>query len=491
MARIGYTGAAEKKQEALMLPAIEQGMTFPFRLEVEGIGALECLQAARILPGRRLVCRARLDGQIVYAKLYTGSRAERDWQHEQNGSVAMQMRGIRTPQLLGSAHLADVLVLIYEALEPAEGIAALYAKADSGQQAMLRQQCVNLIAQLHNASLLHTDPHLDNFLVCNELLYVIDAGSVRYQEKRPSRSEAEDNLAVLLAQFDVLEINEVESLYGLYLGERGLESMQADIDNFIQRLQSARDYRARKYLKKIFRECSAFVVEHSFERRVVFKRDYDNEVFRELFADPDRFIEANNTFSLKAGNTSTVVELGCCGRRVVIKRYNVKHLWHGVRRMLRRTRAARSWCNAQRLEMLHIPTATAVGFIEKRFGPLRGSSYFIMQAVPGTRADHYFVDSSIPLETRREQAGAMMYVLERVAAAGLVHGDYKASNFMITDEGPVLLDLDAMHQPGSARAFRRGLQKDLQRFLQNWQGNAEVEKMFAEGVKKLAEQYDV
>lgn len=473
-----------------MLPAITQGMTFPFPLEMEGIGTLQCLQAARILPGRRLVCRALLNGQTVFAKLYTGSRAERDWQREQNGSVAMQLRGIRTPQLLNSVRLDNCFVLIYVALEPADSVASRYAKTQ-GQQAMLRQECVKLLAQLHNASLLHTDLHLDNFLISDELLYVIDAGSVRYQEKLPSRSAAEANLAMLLAQFDALEIGEIETLYALYLGERGLECMQADIDGFIQQLQSARDYRARKYLKKIFRECTAFVAEHSFERRVVFNRDYDNEVFRQFIADPDRFIEANDARSLKAGNTSTVVEIGCCGRRFVIKRYNVKHLWHGVRRMLRRTRAARSWCNAQRLTMLNIPTAASVGFIENRFGPLRGSSYFIMQAVPGVCAEHYFVDSSLPLQVRREQAVALLHVLEQVAAAGLVHGDYKASNIMITESGPVLLDLDAMHQPASVTAFRKGLQKDLQRFLQNWQDNAEAMALFRQPLIDLAGQYEV
>jgi RIO-like serine/threonine protein kinase len=159
--------------------------------------------------------------------------------------------------------------------------------------------------------------------------------------------------------------------------------------------------------------------------------------------------------------------------------------------MLRTTRAASSWRNAHRLGMLDIPTAKPVAFIENRLGPLRGSSYFIMQAVNGTRADHYFVDNTIPLQVRHGHAEVLLYLFERIAAAGLVHGDYKASNFVVTEHGPVILDLDAMKPAGSEAALQQGLEKDLRRFMYNWKGQAEAEALFREGVAALAAQYGV
>lgn len=474
-----------------MLPDIEHGMSMPFNiLKVKG-EALVCLSAARILPGRRLVCRGTWNGKFVYAKLYTGQKAERDWQRDQSGSTAMQMRAVPTAKLLHSQQLENGFVIVYEALEPSSSLLDSYRKSDHIGKAGLRQGCVKLFAQLHTGNLLHTDPHLDNILVYDGQLYLIDAGAIEFKDELLLREDAEANLAVLLAQFTNLDDNEVDTLYQFYLGERQLGYSSGDCEKFRQRLQAARDYRQRKYLEKIFRECSAFVCEKNFDRYVVFDREYDSEDFRLLIGNPDRFIQSDSAALLKLGNTSTVAEVDCDDKRFVVKRYNVKHLWHGARRMLRMTRAATSWHNAHLLSMLDIPTAKPVAFIENRFGPLRGSSYFIMQTVNGTRADQYFVDNSIPLQVRQGHAEVLLYLFERIAVAGLVHGDYKATNFMITDHGPVLLDLDAMQAVSNRDAFRAGLEKDLRRFMLNWQGQPEAESLFREGLEGLAGQYGI
>ncbi|MGD9000014.1 MAG: lipopolysaccharide kinase InaA family protein, partial [Granulosicoccaceae bacterium] len=446
------------------LPVIEHGMVMPFTIVLPEGELLECLEAVRILPGRRLVGRARWRGQDVFIKLFTGDRAERDWQREQRGSVALLTHGVSAPTLLLSTRLPEPggFIILYEVIDDGTDAGAAYEDADAALRAMLRRQLLDTLAQLHSAGLQHTDLHLDNFLLTDDRLYVLDAGSLRLVEGAVDLPQAEDDLAVLLAQFNDLQADDVTVLYARYLEARHIAD--GDEARFVKTYKKARAYRERKYLDKIFRECSAFVAEHDFGRRCVFDRAYDSDCLRELLADPDVFFTDPASVMLKDGNTSTVVSGDACDQAIVIKRYNIKHAWHGLRRALRETRAATSWRNAHLLAMLGIPTAAPLAFLEERRGPLRGRSYFIMQAVAGTRAEEYFTDPDMPPELKQAQAGLLLKQFERLADAGLVHGDYKATNFVITEQGPLILDLDALRRPSSAARFRKGLARDLRRF---------------------------
>ena len=50
----------------------------------------------------------------------------------------------------------------------------------------------------------------------------------------------------------------------------------------------------------------------------------------------------------------------------------------------------------------------------------------------------------------------------------LVHGDTKASNILVRDGKPVLLDLDAIRLLPSARRHRKGFAIDMARLLRNF-----------------------
>lgn len=476
-----------------MLPPIAHDMPLPFNLELGEHGLLECRQALRILPGRRLVCRARWRGEEVVAKLFSGERAERDWQREQQGSVALLTHGIPAPALLLSQRLGTpgTYIIVYRLVEDGTDGSVAYAQADDAQRARLRGQLVECLAQLHNAGLQHTDLHLDNFMFSADRLFVLDAASVRVTTPSLGIAQGEADLAVLLAQFNDLQDDQLGGLYTAYLSARDGAADAGDSTRFARELDLARAYRERKYLQKVFRECSAFAVERSARRHCVLARAFDSDCLRALLADPDRCMVMNDAAMLKDGNTSTVVGVEACGLSLVIKRYNVKHLWHWLRRALRQTRAANSWRNAHWLQMLGVATATPIAFIEERRGPLRGRSYFLMQSVDGTRADAYFSDARIPNELKQAQAKLLLKQFDRLANAGLVHGDYKATNFVIGEHGPLLLDLDALYRPGTAAAFRDGLRRDLRRFLRNWQDQPSVLALFRPGVEALAARHDI
>jgi hypothetical protein len=54
----------------------------------------------------------------------------------------------------------------------------------------------------------------------------------------------------------------------------------------------------------------------------------------------------------------------------------------------------------------------------------------------------------------------------------------KGTNFIQSPQGIVTIDLDAMREHRSDSRFRRARQRDLQRFLRNWQPCPDIAALF-------------
>ena len=82
-------------------------------------------------------------------------------------------------------------------------------------------------------------------------------------------------------------------------------------------------------------------------------------------------------------------------------------------------------------------------------------------------------DCLTTLENRKEGGNLLMgnivNTLVKLWRAGYSHGDLKATNILIANGNPVLIDLDATQHHRSRFFTRRGITRDLRRFLRNWQ----------------------
>ena len=65
-------------------------------------------------------------------------------------------------------------------------------------------------------------------------------------------------------------------------------------------------------------------------------------------------------------------------------------------------------------------------------------------------------------------------------AAGVSHGDLKASNFLLTEEGAVIIDLDSMQEHSRLQPRKKAQIKDRERFMRNWSSAPGLEKRFAD-----------
>ena len=449
----------------------------PFELPING-STLRCIELLRHLAGKRLVCGGTLDDREVVAKIYVDpTRARVHAAREARGARAMLARGVRTADLLATACVGEAHIVVYERIAPARTASEAWdATLHESERADLFRKLVEAVALQHNAGLLQEDLHLGNFLLREDEVYTLDAAAIAVQRGPIAQAKALDNLALLCAQLPPEHDGAALAVFDNYARVRNWSITPRDRATLRRAIARRRERRERLYLKKIFRGSSAFVSRKHFDHYYVCdRRDY-SEAMQKALDDPESLFA--NARYLKRGNTATVVVTHIGERQVVIKRYNLKNAVHGLKRAFQPTRAAISWRNAQRLRFYDIATPRPIALIEQRIGPLRRVSYFITECSQDQDCAQFLTRADISEQRRAAVAERIVALIKRLRALNLSHGDMKATNILIAADQPVLIDLDAMHKHANTAAATRALQRDLQRFMQNWEDSPAVKRVF-------------
>jgi tRNA A-37 threonylcarbamoyl transferase component Bud32 len=115
-----------------------------------------------------------------------------------------------------------------------------------------------------------------------------------------------------------------------------------------------------------------------------------------------------------------------------------------LRHTIKGSRAKRSWLNGQLLTLLNIPTPRPLAFIEEYHKPLVWKSYLITEYVKGQKLKDLLQDNTVTGEKRSIITRQVADIVGKLGKYLIIHGDLKHSNILITENGPVLIDLDAM-----------------------------------------------
>ncbi|MBN2233132.1 MAG: hypothetical protein JW781_09995 [Deltaproteobacteria bacterium] len=414
---------------------------------------LRCTRALRHLPGKRLTCLGEWRQRSVLAKLFVDRRhGHRHRQREAAGARLLAAAGIPTPEFLFSGALTDgTPVLLFAALAEPETAGERWRRAagDPVAEMEIIRPLLNTTSRLIRAGLEHGNPHLDNFIFSGGELYVVDGDAVKQPAAGGAlpRSAIVRALARLIAQLPADREDRVLALLPAGIEDAGTTDRAATTGEPLharlrRELPAVRRQRRLAYVKKCFRTCSEFVRQQTWNRVAIFRRDADGPRLREFLNNPDAVIDRGTM--IKEGGSATVVRVEGDDGPWAVKRYNLKNLRHALARGPRPSRAWRSWGSAHRLTISGIATPEAIAVMENRIGPWRRTSYFVSRWVDcsGTAADY-----------RREGGPGHQLVLERLVRMfrvlcrlGIHHGDGKASNFIIRDEEPWLIDLDAMDE---------------------------------------------
>ena len=442
----------------------------PCELMLADDRCLRIVQWLRILPGKRLVGRAELDGQVVLAKVFIARASQRHWQREAQGLQALATAKLSTPEVIlsqalpGGGHLLCTRFL-EGSLTLAEVWDGLAEQSPASTAAVdLLSQALRAIAEMHQAGLTQADLHLGNFLQQSDRLFLIDGDAV--QTVCPSQPldavDAERNLAVFFAQLDSDWDTQIERLLVEYLSVNAARALNPDRLSAL--IDKHRQHRLEDWLAKALRDCSAFLARRNWWRFSVAVRDQSVDL-APLLADPDAPFASKP--SLKDGGSSSVTRLQMAGRSVVIKRYNIKGLGHWLSRFWRPSRAWHAWLAGQRLRFLGIATPAPLAMIESRFGPLRRRAWLLNEFCPGQDLRSLFDPTGQTLPPD-EQLQALLRCFQQLAQARISHGDCKATN-LLWHEGQIwLIDLDAMQTHSTDASWQRAWSKDRARLIRNW-----------------------
>ncbi len=392
-------------------------------------------------------------------KLFLGAGARRRCRREVRGWARLAAAGMATPRLLGEllgglhdpVHQPSAAALLFDYLPDVRPLAADDHRGVAAAAAVL--------GRLHHAGLCYRDLHLGNFLQDSRgVVHVVDGDGVgRVAGGRMRRRRSLEELGILCAQRSPLADDRLGEVDRAYAAARG---WSAGDRRRLAALAAAtvrqRRRRIRRYLRKAQRDCSEFHQHRTWRQWVVAVREaWDPEVAA-FAAAPENALHGASV--IKDGNSATVFRIRLGGRSRVVKRYNLKGPWHALRRALKPVARFRlAWRNGQRLHFLGIATARPLALVEQRCGPWRGIAYLLMEDL-GDRDLAMEVASHGLTPERLAQVSDLFRAL---SAAGLRHGDTKASNFLVAAGGLALVDLDGM-------AEGEGNGRDRQRFLENF-----------------------
>ena len=229
----------------------------------------------------------------------------------------------------------------------------------------------------------------------------------------------------------------------------------------------------RGEFKKCLRTSKKYLRIKAGRHLAVFDRDFCQG------AEPLDFIEQMDTLmdegqGLKNDDTSYVSHVRWNGKDVVVKRYNHRGFIHSLRHTIKKSRARRGWFYGHWLRTLDIATPRPLAYAEHHKWLLLWESYLVTEYVQGQNLYYFLQNANTAEEEQSKKIKQVFETLDKMGEYRISHGDLKHSNILITENGPVLTDLDAIkaHKLNWTYEIRRV--KDLKHFLRKTDISSEV-----------------
>ncbi|MDX1902309.1 MAG: lipopolysaccharide kinase InaA family protein [Gammaproteobacteria bacterium] len=460
-----------------------QTISLPFQLELrDETEPVICQQIVRILPGKRLVLFGIWKGVDVVVKLFMEpGRARFHAEREAKSIKRLTEAGIATPELCyeGSTVKFSMPVLITKRITAARDLESLWLyRTHPETTGRLMHAVIIELATQHVMGIVQRDCHLGNMLIKNHRIYTLDTGSIDFYDHPLPIKSSLDHLALFFSQLGTGTKALHEQLFALYCKARGWQLKPAHLKLLEKSTRRYLRKRIEDYREKVVRNSTHFCKMRTFGTRIYFDRSFQTPSMMVMLKNP-KYVFQQEHKMLKEGRSSTVIQSILDHRAFVIKRYNNKSIFHWLRRCFKKSPALKSWQYAHTLRLAGIATPRPVACVEKHFFGIPVRSYFIMEYVSGMHLDDYISHEKIASPEAQTVAVRVMHLLQQLKELRMSHGDLKSTNFIIHNDRPVLIDLDGMTQHHTAREMKQAYEKEIQRFLQNWDHALPIKTFFS------------
>jgi len=444
----------------------------PFQLVITNIfpkdrnQSLTCSALLRDVPGKRKVYDATWNSRPVIAKLFFDKiSASRHVKREWKGLTQLQKRALSSPKpfFYGKTKDGGRAIVMEKIPNSKPAIELFLEKTDLSQKLDLLILICTELARQHAKGVIQKDLHLGNFLLAGNNSFAIDPAQMKFYSRKLKRKKCISQLASLAVCLPPHNTEALKQLCDQYAAARHWDFDKSDEKLFASQLIIQKKKNLERALKKTFRTSKRQLEIKMPAHRAVVARSFCQN------AQPAEFIEQIDDLMdtgqiLKAGNTCYLSRLTWNQKDIVIKRYNHKNLVHSLRHTLKKSRARRSWLNANRLNILNIDTPLPLAYVEKYKAPLLWKSYIVTEFTQGQNLHDFLQTPHLTAKHRSDVIERIETVLEKLHKQKITHGDLKKSNILITDKGPVLTDLDAMKVHKLNCTFNYEQRKDLKMF---------------------------
>jgi len=333
------------------------------------------------------------------------------------------------------------------------------------------------IGKMHAKGIFHGDLRLGNVLTKQEghcwRFFFLDNERTKKFCRLAVRLQVKNLVQVNMKLPDTLTNTDRMRFFKEYWTENGGDSQQKRelVRQVVKRSDRRLDEKKQvaRELRKCLRTNERYLRVETDRYLALFERSFCQ---RSEAVTPVDFVEQIDALMdegqiLKQDNTSYVSRLTLNGRDVVVKRYNHRGLIHSIRHTIKKSRAERSWLHAHRLGVLGIATPKPMAYIEQYKGMLVWKSYIVTECVEGPRLYDILRDGNVAQEERSMVCQQLTDLLSELDKYGITHGDLKHANILITDNGPVLMDLDGMRAHRCNWLFRISRRRDINRLTKS------------------------
>ena len=424
---------------------------------MDNFGDFELLKILREIPFRRRVYLAKKENSYFILKIFS---LKKEYLRELKGALILNESDVLTPKILSFGEKETEYYIVFEYINNAINLED-YLKSNQGS---IKKNIIKDLFQtnmaLHRLNIIQKDNYLKNYLIAENNIYVIDGGMIKTIKFFTSLRKL-INLALLESKIDPDLLKENINFYQ--------SKISMTTKNIFKRYFIHKSI--QRYLKKTLRTTSEFKRQSNFSRLILKRHDFQFN-FKEI----DQLL--NKTEVIKNGNTCTVFRHD----NLIIKRYNLKSIWHFVALQFKKSRGLNSWQITNALNLLNISTPIPYFYYEKRFLFLRLNTYFAMSYQDSINIKDY--ESQLQTsQSRRNFSEKLFKFFNKLSFYRFIHGDLKHTNILVNNknEDIFLIDFDKSFFSKYQYIYNFKIQKQLNRFYSNWEPGSK----WAASLKKL------